>query len=266
MEKITAIREKLSSAVQWEAWISELESDERKSVQKLLASWKRKRKIQDKLEEEHELKIQFDESFKQQPEWKVAGIDEAGRGPLAGPVVTAAVILPNYCPELIGLDDSKKLSLTKRNQFAETIRKVAISYSVHIQSPAEIDRLNIYQATRQSMAEAARALDPAPDILLADAMQVEIGVPCVSIIKGDAKSLAIAAASILAKTGRDAIMTKYAEEFPEYGFEKHAGYGTKIHVDALHQHGPTPIHRQTFEPVKGILADRKSQPAHIPND
>ena len=175
-------------------------------------------------------------------------------GPLAGPVVTAAVILPDECPTLLGLDDSKQLSKTKRDFFADEIKRIAISYAVHIQPPEEIDRLNIYQATKQSMAAAASALDPAPAIILADAMQVDIGIPCESIIKGDAKSLAIAAASILAKTGRDAIMDAYAEEYPEYGFAQHSGYGTKMHLEALRIHGPTPIHRRTFEPVKGILA------------
>lgn len=255
MEKITAIRDKFAGAEKWEAWMEELESDDRKAVQKLVASWKRRRALHEKLVDNHAQKQQFDDSFKKYEDWTVAGIDEAGRGPLAGPVVTAAVILPDQCPSLLGVDDSKKLSKAKREYFADEIKKIAISYSVHIQPPEEIDRLNIYQATKQSMAEAASALDPAPSILLADAMLLDIGIPCESIIKGDAKSLSIAAASILAKTGRDAIMAAYADEYPEYGFGQHAGYGTKDHVEAIRLHGPTPIHRRTFEPVKGILAD-----------
>ncbi|WP_422123530.1 ribonuclease HII [Planococcus sp. X10-3] len=255
MDKIIAIREKLSSTLNWEPWMDELESDDRKSVQKLLVSWKRKQQLHEKLLENHGAKQDFDDSFKQQRDWKVAGIDEAGRGPLAGPVVTAAVILPEECPTLIGLDDSKKIPKARREYFAEEIKKIAISYSVHIQPPEEIDRLNIYQATKISMAEAAAALEPAPSMLLADAMQVDIGIPCESIIKGDAKSLAIAAASILAKTGRDAIMEAYAAEYPEYGFDQHAGYGTKLHVEAIRLFGPTPIHRRTFEPVKGMLTE-----------
>lgn len=253
MNTIKAIREKLGEIEKWEPWIDELESDDRKAVQKLLASWKRKQALQEKLFKNLEIKQQFDDSFKEIPEWTVAGIDEAGRGPLAGPVVTAAVILPDHCPTLIGLDDSKKIPKAKRDYFAEEIKKIAVSYAVHIQPPEEIDRLNIYQATKQSMAVAAMSLDPAPSIILADAMQLDTGIPCVSIIKGDAKSLAIAAASILAKTGRDAIMDAYASQYPEYGFAQHAGYGTKTHVEAIQQHGPTPIHRRTFEPVKGIL-------------
>lgn len=255
METIKAIKEKLAHAQEWQLWMDELESDDRKAVQKLLASWKRKRSLQEKLWAGHIQKQQFDDSFKRAEGWQVAGIDEAGRGPLAGPVVTAAVILPDVCPTLLGLDDSKKLSKAKREYFADEIKKVAVSYAVHIQSPEEIDRLNIYQATRQSMAQAASALEPAPSILLADAMQLDIGIPCESIIKGDTKSMAIAAASILAKTGRDAIMAAYAADYPEYGFAQHAGYGTKDHVAAIRLHGPTPIHRKTFEPVKGILAD-----------
>lgn len=255
MEKITAIRKKLSGTDSWETWMEELELDERKTVQKLLVSWKRKQAQREKLLEDHMVKQQFDARFKQQQTWLVAGIDEAGRGPLAGPVVTAAAILPDECPTLIGLDDSKKLSKMKRDFFAEEIKKIAVSYSIHIQPPEEIDRLNIYQATKLSMAQAALALDPVPDILLADAMQLDTGVPCESIIKGDAKSLAIAAASILAKTGRDAIMDAYAADYPEFGFDQHAGYGTKQHVEALKIYGPTPIHRRTFEPVKGIFAE-----------
>lgn len=255
METIKAIKEKLAHAQEWQQWMEELEKDDRKAVQKLRASWKRNRSLREALLDNHAQKQQFDESFKKADGWQVAGIDEAGRGPLAGPVVTAAVILPDDCPTLLGLDDSKKLSKAKREYFADEIKKIAVSYAVHIQSPEEIDRLNIYQATKQSMAQAASALDPAPSILLVDAMQLDIGIPCESIIKGDAQSLAIAAASILAKTGRDAIMAAYAADYPEYGFAQHAGYGTKDHVEAIRLHGPTPIHRRTFEPVKGILAN-----------
>lgn len=262
MEKITAIREKLSGTDSWEPWMDDLEQDERKAVQKLLGSWKRKQAQREQLLEAHNGKRQFDASFKRQKTCLVAGIDEAGRGPLAGPVVTAAVILPDDCPTLTGLDDSKKISKVKRDALAEEIRRIAVSYAVHIQPPEEIDRLNIYQATKISMAQAALALDPAPDILLADAMQLDTGIPCESIIKGDAKSLAIAAASILAKTGRDAIMDAYAADYPEFGFDQHAGYGTKQHIEALNKYGPTPIHRRTFEPIKGIFAEMEQLKAN----
>lgn len=253
MQSINEIREKLNAASEWESWMDGLQQDSRKGVQNLLASWERKKKTADALLHNHALKIGFDELFKENPGCLVAGIDEAGRGPLAGPVVTAAVILPEDCHALLGLDDSKKLSKAKREQFAALVKELAVSYAVHIQPPEEIDRLNIYQATKKSMTSAALALDPKPSVILADAMMLEAGAKCESVIKGDAKSLAIAAASILAKTARDGIMENYAAEFPEYGFDKHAGYGTKEHVKALEEFGPCPIHRKTFEPVKSLL-------------
>lgn len=252
MQKINDIKAKLAALEEWDAWMDELQKDERKSVQALLKTWQRKKEAKLKLMQNHGAKLAFDESFRSHPQALVAGIDEAGRGPLAGPVVTAAVILPEDCTALVGLDDSKKLSKAKRNHFAEIIKEIAVSYAVHSQSPEAIDRLNIYQATKESMTAAARSLTPQPHIILADAMKLNTDQPCESIIKGDAKSLAIAAASILAKTGRDAIMDQYAKEYPEYGFEHHAGYGTKEHLAALAQYGATPIHRKTFEPIKSM--------------
>ena len=233
--------------------MEELEEDPRKSVQTLLRGWKRKLKLAEDMNGRHLEKVSFDASYKKSSEDLLAGIDEAGRGPLAGPVVTAAVILPADCSGLLGIDDSKGLSRDKRNRFAALIKEQAISFAVHIQSPSEIDRLNIYQATKQSMAKAVAKLNEQPAVLLADAMQVEAGILCHSIIKGDAKSLAIAAASIIAKTERDAIMDAYALQYPEYGFDQHAGYGTATHVEALHRVGPCAIHRKTFEPVKSLL-------------
>ena len=253
MKTIAEIKERLAAAEDWQPWMEAIEADERKSVQALLASWRRKKGQLEKLLLAHRAKIAFDQSFKSRSGDLVCGIDEAGRGPLAGPVVTAAVILPEDCSRLVGLDDSKKLSKAKREELAELIKELAVSYAVHIQPPEKIDELNIYQATKQSMAEAAKLLEPAPAVILADAMMLQGGPRCESIIKGDAKSLSIAAASILAKTGRDAIMDAYAIEYPAYGFERHSGYGTKDHVVALQRFGPCPIHRKTFEPVKSLL-------------
>lgn len=253
MQTVSDIKEKLSETWSWEPWMEELEEDPRKSVQTLLRGWKRKLKLAEDMNRRHMEKVSFDASFKKSSADMLAGIDEAGRGPLAGPVVTAAVVLPEDCSGLLGIDDSKGLSRAKRNHFASLIKEQAVSYAVHIQSPAEIDRLNIYQATKQSMAKAVAQLDDQPSVLLADAMQVEAGIPCHSIIKGDAKSLAIAAASILAKTARDAIMDAYALQYPEYGFDQHSGYGTSTHVEALRRVGPCAIHRKTFEPVKSLL-------------
>lgn len=254
MLTVSTIKEKLGQTRSWEAWMDELEEDPRKSVQTLLRGWKKKVKLSEDLKRHHLEKVYFDNSFKKTPGALLAGIDEAGRGPLAGPVVTAAVILPDDCSELLGVDDSKGLTRDKRNRFASLIKEKAVSYAIHIQSPAEIDRLNIYQATKQSMAEAVKQLDKQPAVLLADAMQVEAGIPCHSIIKGDAKSLAIGAASILAKTERDALMDAYALQYPDYGFDQHAGYGTPVHLESLRRVGPCAIHRKSFEPVKSLSA------------
>jgi ribonuclease HII len=258
MMKIGEIKERLAQTADWEPWMDEVQQDARKNVQAALAGWQRKKTLREKLVRAHNEKLEFDFSFKKEPGDLVCGIDEAGRGPLAGPVVTAAVILPEDCSVLVGLDDSKKLSKAKRDQFALLIKEIAVSYAIHIQSPEEIDAQNIYRATRDSMTKAALQLMPKPAVILADAMQLDAGIRCESIIKGDARSLCIAAASILAKTGRDAIMDDYAKEYPVYGFDRHAGYGTKEHVAALQQFGPCPIHRKTFEPVKSLLENSLS--------
>lgn len=259
MQTSAAIKKRLAAENDWQPWMDELLEDGRKSVQASLKSWQRKKGQQDKLWLEHNGKIAFDQSFKTAPVERVCGIDEAGRGPLAGPVVTAAVILPDDCSALIGLDDSKKIPAAKRRLLAQLIKEHAVSYAIHIQPPEKIDELNIYQATKLSMCQAALSLNPAPDIILADAMSLETGIRCESIIKGDAKSLSIAAASILAKTARDAIMDDYAELYPAYGFDKHSGYGTKDHLLALERVGPCPIHRKTFEPVKSMIAAENAE-------
>ena len=264
MQSVSQIKEKLNHTQTWESWMSDLENDQRKSVQSLLKSWRRRKEQRDALIHNHQLKEQFDGSFKKSDVSRIAGIDEAGRGPLAGPVVTAAVILPADCTELIGLDDSKAISKAKREFFAENIKKTAVSYAIHVQPPEEIDRHNIYQATKLSMSKAVDALQIQPDFVLADAMQLELAMPCKSIIKGDAKSLCIAAASILAKTTRDEMMVEYALQYPEYGFEKHAGYGTKDHLAALQEHGPCTIHRTTFEPIKTLLQGNTIEPKPTP--
>lgn len=253
METTASIKEKLQQASSYEPWMAELQADKRKSVQQLLASWHKRYDKQQLLVQQLEEKRNFDARYKTDARSLVAGIDEAGRGPLAGPVVTAAVILPEDCSAFLGLDDSKQIAKAKRNELAQLIKAQAISWSVHIQPPEAIDRLNIYQATKESMESAAHALDPAPDIVLVDAMKLTLTVPTEAIIKGDAQSLSIAAASILAKTGRDDLMDAYDAQYPAYGFSKHAGYGTKEHLAALQTNGPSPIHRKTFEPVKSMI-------------
>ena len=175
----------------------------------------------------------------------IAGIDEVGRGPLAGPVVASAVILPEtfYLP---GLNDSKKISEAKRELFYETIMEEAIAVGTGIVHNEEIDEINIYEATKKAMITAVAQLSQQPDHLLIDAMKLDLPIPQLSIIKGDAKSVSIAAASIVAKVTRDRMMKEYAKEYPHYGFDKNMGYGTSAHLDALHAYGLTPWHRKKF--------------------
>jgi ribonuclease HII len=254
MTTIKAIKEQLSQATVWEDWMDELAKDERAGVQNALKSWRRAQEKRQKLIDEHEAKLAFDASYRTHSGAYVAGTDEAGRGPLAGPVVTAAVILPDdACASLIGLNDSKQLSHDKREAFIAKIHEVAIASYVHFQPAEVIDDINIYEATRQSMKASIENLSVTPDYVLADAMTLDIDIPQSSIIKGDAKSLAIAAASILAKTARDHYMEQMDELYPGYGFAQHAGYGTKQHLEALENLGVTPIHRKTFEPIKTMI-------------
>ena len=174
----------------------------------------------------------------------IAGTDEAGRGPLCGPVVAAAVILPqNY--KLEGLNDSKQLSEKKRDKYFEIIKKDAISYGISIVDAKTIDEINIYEASRKAMLEAISKLDVTPDFVLTDAMPLPID-NSKAIIHGDALSLSIAAASVLAKVTRDEIMYEFDKKYPEYGFKSHKGYPTKKHRAAIAERGTTPYHRMTF--------------------
>jgi len=188
----------------------------------------------------------------------ICGTDEAGRGPLAGPVVAGAVILdPDHVIE--GLNDSKQLSAKKREFLAAEIKKYAIAWGIGYVYEDEIDRINIYQASKLAMMKAIEALSIPPVFILSDAMPLkETGIPHLAIIHGDALSASIAAASILAKTSRDAYMGEMAQKYPQYGFEIHKGYPTKIHLDALEKHGPCPIHRKTYGPVKNVITKQMS--------
>lgn len=183
----------------------------------------------------------------------ICGVDEAGRGPLAGPVAAGAVILPKDCT-ILYLNDSKKLSEKRREELFWEIREKAVSYSVGIVGPERIDEINILQATYEAMRQAVSGLGVVPDLLLNDAVTIpELAIPQVPIIKGDAKSVSIAAASILAKVTRDHRMEEYDRQFPQYGFAKHKGYGTAAHVAAIREFGPCPIHRRSF--LKNILGE-----------
>ncbi len=176
----------------------------------------------------------------------ICGVDEAGRGPLAGPVCAAAVILPRNI-EIVGLNDSKKLSAKKRDALYDEIIDKAIAYGIAYATELEIDEINILNATFLAMNRAISQLDPAPKIALVDGNTVKgIEFTAKNVIGGDGKSASIAAASILAKVSRDRLMLEMAEKYPEYSFEKHKGYGTKAHYEALRAHGPSPIHRITF--------------------
>lgn len=175
----------------------------------------------------------------------IAGVDEVGRGPLAGPVVCCAVIMP--LDDLIdGIDDSKKLSPTKREKLAAEIQKKALAYKIVEIDQTEIDRINILNAVKKGMEEAVCGLSLKPNVTLVDGNDTHLNINAEYVVKGDAKSYTIGCASIVAKVYRDALMVKYAEEFPEYGFEKHKGYGTKAHIEAIKEKGPCRLHRKTF--------------------
>lgn len=176
----------------------------------------------------------------------ICGIDEVGRGPLAGPVMAGAVILPKES-RIRYINDSKKLSEEKREELFLQIKEEAVAFAIGESSEARIDEINILQATFEAMRSAISKLDVKPDLLLNDAVTIpDIQIRQIPIIKGDAKSMSIAAASIIAKVTRDHLMDKYDEMYPEYGFKKNKGYGTAAHIDAIKEHGPCPIHRQTF--------------------
>jgi len=199
--------------------------------------------------------LEFESALRAKGYRRVAGIDEAGRGPLAGPVSAAAVILPSdFSHDL--LDDSKKLTEKRRELLYEelTVRDDVL-WALSYAEVDEIERINILKATHAAMARAAESLAPLPDYCLIDGLPVpDFPLESEGIVKGDGKSLSIAAASIVAKVSRDRLMLKYAETYPEYGFERHKGYGTKLHLEALREHGPCPIHRKTFAPVAALIS------------
>jgi ribonuclease HII len=234
--------------------IVELRKDNRKGVIQLLARWEKKieleRQAMDKfLEMNH-----FENKFRHMGKEWIAGVDEVGRGPLAGPVVAAAVILPLDF-YLIGIDDSKKLSEKKREEYFQVIEQKALAIGIGIIEPEVIDQINIYEATKKAMIIAVHGLGIQPDVLLIDAMKLNTPFLEESIIKGDAKSISIAAASIVAKVTRDKMMKEYAVKYPAYQFEHNMGYGTKDHLEAIEKFGITPIHRKSFSPIKEKVAE-----------
>ncbi|OES43631.1 ribonuclease HII [Domibacillus iocasae] len=225
--------------------------DHRNGVQAAVKACKRR--IQKKSEEQERLHqmMSYERKAMKQGKQLIAGIDEAGRGPLAGPVVAAACILPEgFLPE--GLNDSKKVKESVREELYTLITEKA-TIGVGIVSSEEIDEINIYEAAKKAMVLAVNALTEQPDHLLVDAMTLPLNISQESIIKGDAKSASIAAASIIAKVTRDRLMKQYASEYPGYGFEKNMGYGTKEHLIGLQTIGITPQHRKTFAPIKDMI-------------
>ena len=185
----------------------------------------------------------------------IAGVDEVGRGPLYGPVVAAAVILPkNY--RLKGLNDSKKLSEKKRNEFYKIINKDAIGIGIGIINEDKIDEVNIYEATKLAMNEAISKLEVKPEHILIDAMPLDIEIPTTSIIKGDAKSESIAAASVIAKVTRDSMMYELDKKYPMYGFKNHKGYPTKKHIEAINEYGLIPGYRKSYAPIKDMVKEK----------
>ena len=194
---------------------------------------------------------------------RIAGVDEVGRGPLAGPVVAAAVILP-FRSRLVGVNDSKQLSERERERFYVAIREQAVGMGIGWAEVAEIDQLNILEATRLAMRRALNQVLPSPDYVLIDAVSLPgVRIPVRPIIKGDSLSISIAAASIVAKVTRDRLMAQYHDTFPEYGFLSHKGYGTAEHLERLAYHGPCSIHRRSFAPVKMAMEARKMEQIHL---
>ena len=193
-------------------------------------------------------KLQYEWALQAQGKRYIVGVDEVGRGPLAGPVVCAAVIMPlEEADIIVGVDDSKKLSAKKREELSEKIKEKAIAYTVYEVSEAVIDEINILEATKLGMKKAVEGLSVTPDVVLTDGnMTIDVTYPQQSIIKGDALSYSIGAASIVAKVHRDRLMDEYAKEYPMYAFDSNKGYGTAAHIQGIKEYGLCPIHRRTF--------------------
>lgn len=248
MKSISEIKAELENADKdtRESLLELCKKDTRKGVLKLVEKYEKQKAAMteelERLKKMHEFEDKYSEYE------YIAGIDEAGRGPLAGPVVAASVILPKDC-EILYLNDSKQLSAKRRDELFDEIKQKAIAYGIGIVSQGRIDDINILQATYEAMREAIGRMSEKqnPDLLLVDAVHIpDVDIKQVGIVKGDAKSVSIAAASILAKVTRDRFMVEMDKLYPEYGFASHKGYGSKFHIEAIKKYGASPIHRQTF--------------------
>ena len=229
---------------EYNALFQHYENDERSGVQKLIQQYRKKLQVLENERARTEIMKEYEHKYEHLG--YLCGIDEVGRGPLAGPVVACAVILPKDC-DILWLNDSKKLTAKKREELYDVILEGAVSVGIGMASPERIDEINILQATYEAMRQAISKLSVQPQLFLNDAVTIpEVQIPQVPIIKGDAKSVSIAAASIVAKVTRDRMMEEYDKVLPEYGFASNKGYGSAAHIEALKKYGPSPIHRKTF--------------------
>ena len=255
MATIKEVKERLAMIDELDhPFFEELILDGRAGVQAAIS--KRKRELQKQVDEDLRLEkmLAYEKELYTQGIQLIAGVDEVGRGPLAGPVVAAAVILPKGS-KIPGLNDSKKIPKSKHKEIYEAVLQNAIAIGIGAKDNQVIDQVNIYEATKLAMMEAIGQLEPQPQHLLIDAMRLDLPISQTSIIKGDANSLSIAAASIVAKVTRDQMMEEFDKEYPGYDFAQNAGYGTANHLAGLDQLGVTPIHRRSFEPVKSMCED-----------
>ena len=249
--KINEVKELLAGTPTCEQ-LAELKADERSGVQKLLAAYYKRLEKAAQEKERFTKMLSYEKKYYAQGIQYVAGVDEAGRGPLAGPLVIAAVILPQDV-FISGLNDSKQLSAAKRDKLYDEVLAKAVAIEVNIVSVSNIDKYNIYTATQRGMAEVLEHLPVRPRVALIDAMPVEAkGMETVSIIHGDALSASIAAASIIAKVTRDRIMERMDVLYPAYGFASNKGYGSGAHMQAIAEYGATKWHRRSYEPVKSM--------------
>ncbi|MDD6432921.1 MAG: ribonuclease HII [Lactobacillaceae bacterium] len=252
-ETVKQIRERLSKLTdRSDPYVQSLAADSRKGVQQALAQFYRRLDRQAAAQAAFRQRFRYEEELWQQGCQYVAGMDEVGRGPLAGPVVTCAVILrPDF--DLVGVTDSKQLTRHEREQLYLQVVNEAVEVSIAVNDRETIDRLNIYAATQDAMIRAVNNLHHRPDHLIVDAVPLKIAIPQTTLIKGDQKSISVAAASIVAKEYRDHLMRDYDRVYPGYGFAENMGYGTKEHLAGLAAHGATPIHRRSFRPVQDYL-------------
>jgi len=257
MATIKEIKELLATIGDLDSPIfKELAKDSRAGVQKEIQ--KRKQAIQAEIDENFRLEsmLSYEKELYNKGISFIAGVDEVGRGPLAGPVVAAAVILPQNC-KIKGLNDSKKIPKKKHEEIFQAVKEKALAIGIGVMDNHVIDQVNIYEATKLAMKEAIAQLQIKPEHLLIDAMKLDLPISQTSIVKGDANSLSIAAASIVAKVTRDKIMANYDQEFPGYDFSQNAGYGTAKHLEGIAKLGITPIHRTSFEPIKSLVTKAK---------